>query len=165
MYMRYGGFPGSSVVKNLPASAGDVGFLPGLGRSPGEGMASLLRYSCLGNPVDRGVWRAAAHGVTKSHTWLSNSIATTRYRPPSGIDIFNDSSLYLEKILFLISGGTALLSSIVSAPIYISTNRVQGSLFSTASPTVVISCLFDNVHTNRCEVTPPWGFDLHFPED
>ena len=41
MYMRYGGFPGSSVVKNLPASAGDVGFLPGLGRSPGEGNGIL----------------------------------------------------------------------------------------------------------------------------
>ena len=41
------------MVKNLPASAGDVGFIPGLGRSPGEGNSSLHQYSCLGNPRDR----------------------------------------------------------------------------------------------------------------
>ena len=60
------GFPGGSVVKNLPAVAGDVGLLPGLGRSPGEGSGNLLQYSCLGNPMDRGVWWATVHGVAKS---------------------------------------------------------------------------------------------------
>ena len=49
------GFPGGSVVKNLPAVAGDVGSLPGLGRAPGEGSGNLLQYSCLGNPMDKGV--------------------------------------------------------------------------------------------------------------
>ena len=48
------GFPGDSVVKNLPASAGDVGLIPGLGRSPGEGNGNPLQHSCLGNPMDRG---------------------------------------------------------------------------------------------------------------
>ena len=49
-------FLGSSVVKkkNPPANAGDAGSIPGLGRSPGEGNSSPLRYSCLGNPMDRG---------------------------------------------------------------------------------------------------------------
>ena len=47
------GFPGGSVVKNLPANA-DVGSIPGLGRSPGEQNGSPLQYSCLGNPLDRG---------------------------------------------------------------------------------------------------------------
>ena len=48
------------LVKNLPASAdvGDVGLIPGSERSPGEGHGNLLQYSCLGNPVDRGAWRA-----------------------------------------------------------------------------------------------------------
>ena len=59
------GFPGGSVVRNLPANAGDVGLIPGLGRSPGEGNGNLLQYSCLGNPVDRGAWWATVHGVTK----------------------------------------------------------------------------------------------------
>ena len=49
------GFPGSSVVKNLPTNTGDMDLVPGSGRSPGEGNGNLLQYSCLGNPMDRGV--------------------------------------------------------------------------------------------------------------
>ena len=60
-------FPGGSAVKNLPVSAGDVGSIPGWGRSPGEGNGKPIQYSCLGNPMDRGGRRAAVHGVTKSH--------------------------------------------------------------------------------------------------
>ena len=55
-------FCGGSVVKNA-CNAGDVGQIPALGRSPGEGNGNPLQYSCLGNPMDRGVWWAAAHGV------------------------------------------------------------------------------------------------------
>ena len=62
------GFPGGSVVKNLPANTGDVGSIPGTGRSPEVGNGSVLQYSCLGNPVDRGDWQAAVHRVTKSQT-------------------------------------------------------------------------------------------------
>ena len=47
------GFPGGSVVKNLPANAGDMGLIPGLGRSPGGGNGNPLQYSCLDNPKDR----------------------------------------------------------------------------------------------------------------
>ena len=63
-------FPGGSVVKNLPANAGDEGSNPGLGRSTGEGNGNPLQYSCLGNPMDRGAWRATVHGVAKSQTGL-----------------------------------------------------------------------------------------------
>ena len=59
------GFPGGLVVKNLPASAGDTGSIPGSGRSPGEGNGNLLQYSCLENPMERGARRAAVHGVAK----------------------------------------------------------------------------------------------------
>ena len=59
--------PGGSVVKNPPASAGDTGSIPGLGRSPGEGNDNPLQFSCLENPMDRRVWHATVHGVTKSH--------------------------------------------------------------------------------------------------
>ena len=59
------GFPGGSVVKNLPANAGDTGLIPGLGRSPGEGNGNPFWYSCLENPKDRGDWQAIVHGVTK----------------------------------------------------------------------------------------------------
>ena len=62
------GFPGGSVVKNPPANTGDMGSIPGSGRSPGEGNGNLLQYSCLDNIMDRGAWRATVHGVTKSQT-------------------------------------------------------------------------------------------------
>ena len=61
------------VVKNLSANAGDtgeVGSIPGLGRSPREGNGYPLLYSCLENPMDRGAWRATVHGVPKSRTRL-----------------------------------------------------------------------------------------------
>ena len=61
-------FPGGSAVKNLLANAGDTGLIPGPRRSPGEGNGYPLQYSCLGNPMDRGVWQAIVHGVAKSHT-------------------------------------------------------------------------------------------------
>ena len=50
------GFPGGSVIKNLPANAGDAGSIPELGKSPGEGNGSPLQYSWLENPMDRGAW-------------------------------------------------------------------------------------------------------------
>ena len=59
------GFPGDSIVKSPPAKAKDVGSVPGLGRSPGEGHDKPLQYSCLENPLDRRAWRATVHGVTK----------------------------------------------------------------------------------------------------
>ena len=68
------GFPGSTVVKNLPASPGDakdMGLISELGRSPGVGNGNLLQYSCLENSMDRGAWQATAHGVTKSQTQLT----------------------------------------------------------------------------------------------
>ena len=55
------GFPGSLVVKNLPANAEDEGLIPGSGKSPGEGNGNPLQYSFLGNPMDRGAWRARLH--------------------------------------------------------------------------------------------------------
>ena len=61
------------VVKNLSANAGyvrDVGSIPGLGRSPGEGNGNSLWYSCLENPMVIGAWWATVHGVTKSWTQL-----------------------------------------------------------------------------------------------
>ena len=56
-------FPGGSVVKNLPGNAEVVGFIPGSGRSSGEGNGKPLQYSCLGNTVDRGAWQTTVHGV------------------------------------------------------------------------------------------------------
>ena len=59
------GFPGSSDGKESACSLGDLGLIPGFGRSPGEGHGSPLQYSCLENPMDRGPWCATVHGVAK----------------------------------------------------------------------------------------------------
>ena len=59
-------------VKNPPANAGDVGLIPGPGRSPGEGNDNPLQYSCLENSTDRGGWQATIHGAIKSWTRLSD---------------------------------------------------------------------------------------------
>ena len=50
------GFPGGSEVKASASNAGDLGLIPGLGRSPGEGNGNPLQYSCLENPMDGGAW-------------------------------------------------------------------------------------------------------------
>ena len=65
-------FPGGSDGKASACNMGDLGSIPGLGRSPGEGNGNPLQYSCLENPRDGGTWKATVHGVAKSQTWLSN---------------------------------------------------------------------------------------------
>ena len=62
------GFPGGSDGKLSACNAGDLGSIPGSGRSPGEGNGNPLQYSCLENSMDRGVWWATVHRVAKSQT-------------------------------------------------------------------------------------------------
>ena len=75
------GFPGGSAVKNLPAvqeAPGDVGSIPGLGKSPGRGNGNPLHYSCLENLIDREAWQATVHGVSR----IGHELAT---KPPPGL--------------------------------------------------------------------------------
>ena len=65
---EYMGFPGGSVSKESACNEGDLGFIPGLGRSPGEGKGYPLQRSCLENSMD-----CIGHGFAKSWTWLSDS--------------------------------------------------------------------------------------------
>ena len=65
-------FPGSPDGKMSARNAGDLGSIPGSGRSPGEGNGNPFQYSCLENPMDGGVWWATVHGVAKSRTRLSD---------------------------------------------------------------------------------------------
>ena len=59
------GFPHSSISKESACSAGDLGSIPGSGRSPGEGNGSPFQYSCLENPMDREAWQATVYGVAR----------------------------------------------------------------------------------------------------
>ena len=74
VYVRVRGFPGDSVVKNLPANAWDAedpGSIPQSGRSPRRGNNNTLHYSCLESPMDGRAWRAIVYGVAKSRAQLS----------------------------------------------------------------------------------------------
>ena len=65
-------FPSCSDSEEFACNAGDLGLIPGLGRSPGEGNGNPLQYSCLENPMHRSAWQAIVHGVTKSQTRLTD---------------------------------------------------------------------------------------------
>ena len=89
------GFPGGSEIKHLPAvqetiyNAGDADSTPGLGRFPREGNGNPLQYSCLGNPMDRGAWQAAVHGITRvRHNLVTKPLPSTLH-----IILFFKSSL------------------------------------------------------------------------
>ena len=60
------GFPGGSGGKESTCNAGDLGSIPGLRRSPGEGNSYPLQYSCLENSMDRGAWQATVHEIAKN---------------------------------------------------------------------------------------------------
>ena len=62
----------AQMVNNLACNAGDLGSIPGLGRLPGKGNGNPLRYSCLGNSMDREAWWATVRGISKSQSQLSN---------------------------------------------------------------------------------------------
>ena len=65
LLINFGGFPGDSDGKESAHHAGDLGLIPGLGRSPGEANGNPLQYSCLGNPMDREAWRTTVQGIAK----------------------------------------------------------------------------------------------------
>ena len=75
----------AQTVKKPPANAGDPGWIPGWGRSPGEGNCSPFQYSCLGKSMVRGAWRATVHGVAKSWTWPTDSHFPFPPFPPSTV--------------------------------------------------------------------------------
>ena len=84
--MIFLGFSGGFVGKESDCNAGDLGSIPGSGRSPGKGNCNPLQVSCLGNPIDRGTWRATMHGVTNSRTRMSDETTASDF-PYSAVPI------------------------------------------------------------------------------
>ena len=82
------GFPGGLEVKVSACNAGDLGSIPGSGRSPGEGNGNPLQYSCLENPMDGRVWWATVHGVAKSRIRLSHFTSLHFNRSRSAVVLF-----------------------------------------------------------------------------
>ena len=100
------GFPGGSVGKESTCNAGatgDAGLIPGWGRSPGEGNGNPTQYSCLGNSMDRGAWRATVHGVAKNWTRLSTTLVCSLLKLTAYFSskIAEYSYLYIINLEFL----------------------------------------------------------------
>ena len=72
-------FPGGSEIKASACNVGDLGSIPGLGRSPGGGNGNPLQYSCLENPMDGGTWWATVHGVAKSRIQLNDFTSSSSH--------------------------------------------------------------------------------------
>ena len=90
------GFPCGSAGKESACNAGDLGLIPGLGSSSGEGNGYPLQYSCLENSMDRGTWRATVHSVAKSWTQLSDyHFHTFRGLTICRIETWNSSDLII----------------------------------------------------------------------
>ena len=101
------GFPGGAVVKDPPASSGDPGSIPRLGRSPGGGNGNPLQYSCLENSMARGPWTATVHGVAKSRTRLS----ARAHRPQK------QAQFFLTELLSHLCSGELRSTSNLKAPL------------------------------------------------
>ena len=98
-YSQLTGFPDGSYDKESACNAGDLGLIPGSGRSPGEGNGKPLQYSCLENPMDRGAWHYSPWGCRVRHDWVTNTHIHT-YRQltmlwvPGGQQ--RDSAIYIH---------------------------------------------------------------------
>ena len=105
-------FPGGTVVKNPPATAGDtrdLGSIPGSGRSPGEGNNNPLQYSCLENSMEGGAWQATVHRVTEwTWTWMNENMNEQKRIQLSREEAFLGSdftiSCHSHHFFFLIRG-------------------------------------------------------------
>ena len=98
-YSTYSGLPERLRGKESACQAGNMGWIPGSGRCPRGGDGSLLQCSCLGNPLDRGAWRAAVRGVAKRQTRLSDSRTTNNKFYPQALH-FLSKTWFLLLLLF-----------------------------------------------------------------
>ena len=89
----------SSEGKVSACNAGDLGSIPGSGRSPGEGNGNPLQYSCLENPMDGEAWQATVHGVAKSRTQLSNFTSLYLYMTRFLAKVLLSNMTYLIQIV------------------------------------------------------------------
>ena len=121
--------------KESTCYAGDLGSIPGWGRSPGEGNGNLLQYSCLEDPMDRGAWWATVYGVAKSWTRLSDTHTHTNTNTHTHIyrDVLKDYIPYLmNQSLTKTLGILVLISHLVQKPRLLLTSYILWTLPLTA---------------------------------
>ena len=100
------GFPGGSVVNNLPANGGDArdaGLIPVLGGSPGGGHGNSLQYSCLGNAMDRRAWWATVHRVTKSQDMTEHACAALHNAKAYSLCLVSRQEIFFDWLVVSLS--------------------------------------------------------------
>ena len=108
-------FPcGSDGKESAGNVGGDLGSIPGPGRSPGEGNGNPLQYSCLENPMDGGSWQSTVHGVTESLTWLSDFTFTFKYLSALESQVLAEASGHVESYSALSLPNGVLWASLVA---------------------------------------------------
>ena len=118
------------VVKNLPASAGDVrdsGSIPGSGTSPGGGQGNPLQYSYVENPMDRGAWRATVHRVAQSRTWLmwlSMHAFEEELRPVVNLTYQHGPSSHLTGMILAVVTAVDILWNLMFRFYFISSRKI-----------------------------------------
>ena len=105
----YGDFPGGSDGKESACNEGDLGLIPGLGKSPGEGIGFPVQYSCLENAMDRGAWWATVLGASKSRTWLRD-LSTAHHACFVSRIYLLCSQTYLPMIIYICCHSSPLTS-------------------------------------------------------
>ena len=92
------GFPGGLDGKESACNVGDLGLIPGWGRSPGEGNGYPLQHSCLENPMVGGAWQSTVYGVTKRRTQLSDFTITITITDSLDMNIFKVINMHCQNI-------------------------------------------------------------------
>ena len=128
------GFFVGSVVKNLPAYVGDMGSIPGWGRSPGEGNGNPLQYSCLENPMGRGVWWAAVPGVARDRIWLCNWTTPPSWDVDSGLVSSRSTEEYWSGLAVSFSRGSSWPRDQTQSNLLTLMSPASASGFSTTEP-------------------------------
>ena len=150
---RKRGFPGGSDSKESTCNKGDLGLIPGWGRSPGGGNGYPLQYSYLGNPTDRGAWWATVHGVAKSQTWLRDWTATITLLISPNLKLLGHQRQE-AKVFDLIGTGTgrelahsvSICSPLASTPARLwHPPRLESSRKSTCFPVQPLCCFLSTI--------------------
>ena len=92
------GFPGGLDGKESACNVGDLGMIPGSGRSPGEGNGNPLQHSCLENPIVGGAWQSTVYGVTKSRTQLNDFTITITVTASLDMNVFKVINMHSQNV-------------------------------------------------------------------
>ena len=140
------GFPGGSDCKGSACNEGDLGLIPGMGRSPGEGNGNPLQYSGLENPMDGGAWWATVRGVTKSqrHNSATNTFTFPSFqshfhhrRPISESWAQREPDLFHQRVPLVLQGDRVMQHHFHLHAASLPDGRVS---FAQTGPDFILSC-------------------------